>query len=339
MKNILGLDIGTKTIKIVEIEKREKAKPVLVNYKVVDVNGINTTSSDKLEIEKLSKLLSAILLESNFTTKNVNIALPEYAVFSRIIKLPKLKDKELASAIKYEAEQYIPLSMDEVNFDYSVVTQTESEMEVMIVAASKVEVNRYLKIISSAGLVVNEIEPESFSVVRAVVQESDVLVPTMIVKIGNTTTDIIITLGGSIRFTRTITTAGKAMTRALEQKLNFSEIQAEEYKINYGLNESELEGKVAKAISPVFDVIVSEVKRAIAYYKSKHTVGVKRIVLVGGSVKMPSLLVDLASSIDSEVILGNPWLMIDYSVDIADNKKDDLGVEIATAIGVALKNI
>jgi len=339
MQNILGLDIGTRTIKIVEIEKKDKAKPVLVSYKVVEVNGIDTMSSDQLEIEKVTKLLSSILSESRFETKNVNIALPEYAVFSRVIKIPKLKDKELASAIKFEAEQYIPLSMDDVNFNYSVVSETEDEMEVMIVAASKTEVNRYLKIISSSGLVVNEIEPEGFSVVRAVIQERDISVPTMIVKIGNTTTDITITLAGSIRFTRTITTAGKAMTRALEQELDFSEIQAEEYKINYGLNESELEGKVAKAILPMFDVITSEVKRAIAYYKSKHTVGVKRIILVGGTVKMPSLLINLASSVDIEVILGNPWLKIDYSVNIADNNKDDLGVEIATAIGVALKDI
>ena len=338
MQRILGLDIGTKSIKIVEIEKKDKSKPVLVNYKVVDVLDIDTTSSESFELENLSKLISDIVAEAKFETKNVNIALPEYAVFSRVIKIPKLKDKELASAIKFEAEQYIPLSMEDVNFDYSVVAETEKEMEVMIVAASKAEVNRYLKIISSVGLVVNEIEPEGFSVVRAIIQDQDTSVPAMIVKIGNTTTDVIITLAGSIRFTRTITTAGKAMTRSLEQQLNFSEIQAEEYKRNYGLNDSELEGKVAEAIMPMFEVITSEIKRAIAYYKSKHSIGVKRIILVGGSVKMPSLLINLASSVDVEVILGNPWLKIDYSVNIADNNKDDLGVEIATAIGVALKD-
>lgn len=338
MERILGLDIGTKTIKIVELEKQEKLRPVLVNYKIVDVIGIDTMSSDDNEIDNLSKLISETLLVGKFETKNVNIALPEYAVFSRVIKIPKLKDKELASAIKFEAEQYIPLSMDDVNFDYSVVAETDKEMEVMIVAASKNEINRYLKIISKAGLIVNEIEPEGFSVVRAVIQEQDISVPAMIVKIGNTTTDITITLTGSIRFTRTITTAGKAMTRSLEQQLNFSEIQAEEYKRSYGLNEAELEGKVAKAIMPMFEVITSEVKRAIAYYKSKHSIGVKRIILVGGSVKMPSLLINLASNIDVEVILGNPWLKIDYSVSIDDNKKDELGVEIATAIGVALKD-
>jgi type IV pilus assembly protein PilM len=338
MQRILGLDIGSKTIKIVELEKNDKAKPILVNYKVVDVGNIDTISSDEAEITKLSRLITEIVSESKFETKDVNIALPEYAVFSRVIKIPKLKEKELASAIKFEAEQYIPLSMDEVNFDYSVVAETEKEMEVMIVAASKTEVNRYLKIVSGAGLIVNEIEPEGFSVVRAVIQDQDISIPTMIVKIGNTTTDITITLGGSIRFTRTITTAGKAMTRSLEQQLNFSEIQAEEYKRNYGLNEIELEGKVAKAILPMFGVITSEIKRAIAYYKSKHSIGVKRIILVGGSVKMPSLLINLASSVDVEVVLGNPWLKIDYSVNIADNNKDDLGVEIATAIGVSLKD-
>src|SRR3989338_6764383 len=164
MQRILGLDIGTKSIKIVEIEKKDKSKPVLVNYKVVDVLYIDTTSSESFELENLSKLISDIVAEAKFETKNVNIALPEYAVFSRVIKIPKLKDKELASAIKFEAEQYIPLSMEDVNFDYSVVAETEKEMEVMIVAASKAEVNRYLKIISSVGLVVNEIEPEGFSV-------------------------------------------------------------------------------------------------------------------------------------------------------------------------------
>ena len=135
MQRILGLDIGTKSIKIVEILKQEKAKPVLVNFKIAEVIGIDTMSSESTEIEKLSSLITQILAESKFETKNVNIALPEYAVFSRVIKVPKLKDKELASAIKFEAEQYIPLSMDDVNFDYSVVAETDTEMEVMIVAA------------------------------------------------------------------------------------------------------------------------------------------------------------------------------------------------------------
>jgi len=337
MERILGLDIGTMSVKIVELEKPEKGKPILVSYKIADIPDINTTSNESSEINKLTHFLQQIVHESKFQTNKVNIALPEYAVFSRVIKITKLKEKELASAIKFEAEQYIPLSMDDVNFDYSVVSTTDKEMEVMIVAASKVEVNRYLNIISGAGLIVQDIEPEGFAVVRAVVQEQDATVPTMIVKIGNTTTDITIAVAGSIRFTRTITTAGKAMTRALVQDMNFSDGQAEEYKRNYGLNDTELEGKIAKAIMPMFDVIVSEIKRAIAYYKSKHALGVKRIVLVGGSAKMPYLLYNLASNVDVEVILGNPWLKIDYSVNIPDNKRDELGVEIATAIGVALK--
>jgi len=337
MREIIGLDIGSNTTKAVEFIIESNKKPLLTNYQIVESKGIGNIADLEVNESDASDFISRIIGEGKFNTNLVNISLPESIVFSRVIDLPLLKDKEIDSAIKFEAEQYIPLPMNEINFDYSVIDKNETGIQVMIVAAAKAQVFKFVNIVTNAGLQVQNMEPEAFSIARSVITDSSESQPTMIVKIGKSTTDIAIALDGTIRFTRTMTTAGDAMTRAVEQTFNFTSAQAEEYKRSYGLNEAELEGKIGKSIQPVFDVILSEIKRALAYYRSKYTTSVKRIVLVGGSANMPNLLFNLASVVDVEVLLGNPWVKIDYSVLIPDNKKDNLGVELSTAIGVAIK--
>src|SRR3990170_5048533 len=137
---VLGLDIGTKFIKYVELDQMGKGRYQLLSYGMAPapVKGINSEVS--IDQESLAVTIKKLLAEGHVRTHKVNLALPEANVFTRIIQVPPLSERELASAIKWEAEQYIPLPLSEVQMDFSIVgesrdAQSNKKFDVLLVAA------------------------------------------------------------------------------------------------------------------------------------------------------------------------------------------------------------
>jgi len=115
--------------------------------------------------------------------------------------------------------------------------------------------------------------------------------------------------------------------------------QAEEYKKSYGLDKSRLQGKIVLALKPIFDVIVNEIKRALNFYSSRWSnMPIKRIVLTGGTARLPGIVIYLAESLGLEVQICNPWLSITKDERIAQILAEEAPT-YAAAVGLALKNL
>jgi type IV pilus assembly protein PilM len=160
--------------------------------------------------------------------------------------MPVLSDDELASAIKWEAEQYVPIPLTEVTLDWQVIFRPktpapDSKMEVFLVAAPMKVVNKYLKILKMANLRPIAVETDIIAIARSLVGNNPYSPTTLIVNIGASTTDLSIVRVGAIAFTRSIATGGTAFARSIAQDLGFELPQAEEYKKTYGLDETKLE--------------------------------------------------------------------------------------------------
>src|SRR3990167_3156469 len=120
MTKLIGLDIGSKTIKVVELERSGKInKLVTVGVSAAPPKGL--LSELPLDHMALAEAIKKTCLDARVTTRRVNIALPESMAFTRVIEMPMLSDKELASAIRWEAEQYIPLPLSEAILDYQIM--------------------------------------------------------------------------------------------------------------------------------------------------------------------------------------------------------------------------
>ncbi|MBI4091171.1 pilus assembly protein PilM, partial [candidate division WWE3 bacterium] len=146
--NVIGLDIGIHSIKAVEV-KKDKGKNELVKFGLGESLNLNLSSDREEEMTKYARALSDFFDEHGFSTPRINVGLPETDVFTRVIKVPKMSDKELKSSIKFEAEQYIPLPLKEVNFDFQVLkddTVGKNNMSVLLVAAKKTLIEKYVKI-------------------------------------------------------------------------------------------------------------------------------------------------------------------------------------------------
>ena len=340
MSSILGIDIGTHNVKLIELSN--------------DANGVTLlsagsmptppkTASSNLAVDQqvLAHLIRQLVKETGAKTINVNIALPESHVFTRVIEMPRLSIRELASAIKWEAEQYIPLPLDQVNMDFSILSDEKdtkrTTMDILLVAAPKALTERYISILELAELNPISAETEIIAVSRSLSRSVPIVSNAMIVSFGAQTIDIAMLHHGVIVFTRSMSAGGDALTRAIAESLEFSELQAEAYKKTYGLERNVLEGKIFTVLKPIMDTIVSEMRRAIGFfeekYKSEH-IGV--IVLAGGNAKLPGLVPYFAESLGIETQLGNPWINI--KKDTRFSVLNTEGPLFAVAVGLALKD-
>src|SRR3990167_1483734 len=154
---MVGLDIGSKTIKIVEIRK-EGGVNNLAATGIVGYTGNSVEKmTDEKELAQIGQVIRKLHNEAGVSDRNVAISIPEPSVFTRTIKFPLLTDAEIASAVKWESEQYIPIPVAEAIIQHTVLQRNENssppEVLVLLVAAPKVVVEKYTKVVQAAGLV------------------------------------------------------------------------------------------------------------------------------------------------------------------------------------------
>ncbi|HEY4694372.1 MAG TPA: type IV pilus assembly protein PilM [Candidatus Nanoarchaeia archaeon] len=341
--NHFGLDIGTQNIKVVQLSGSQDA-PSFVTAGMFPTPKQAFVSEAPEDIEALSTTIRNLHREAKITTNRVSAALPESQIFTRVVELPELTKQEIKSAINYEAEQYVPLPLTEVRLTWEVLktrvgADKKKMMEILLVAAPNSLIDKYLKVLKGAGLNPVSLETETTAAVRSLVQRVEGAPTTLVVSIGASTTDLTIVDDTQISFTRSIATGGLALARAIANDLGFEMDQAVEYMKTYGLDSTQLEGKVMQALKPVFDVIVNEIRRALAYYTSKHTDNpVKRVIATGGTAKLPGLVVYLAEALGLEVQIGNPWDGIALPSNIS-KKLIEEGTSYSVAVGLALKQV
>lgn len=353
---IIGLDIGKHRFRAVEIEKTKQAN-VLKNFGEYFSPDITFNLNSPESIEAYTKVLKDFIKDHGFSTSHINVSLPEQDVFIRVLETPYMSKKELRNFIELGADEYIPIPLAEATFDAQIIDEpdtqknsseenksevAESKMSVLLVASRNTVLEKYVAFLKQAGLTPKGIEPETLAMERVLGDTKQRPSATIIVNIGLISTQIIISYKGFVRFTRSIPIGGDALTKTISKELGLDYVQAEEYKKAYGLDESQVEGKVFNAIKPIFDNILLEIKRSKTFYSSRNTdTIVNRVILAGGSALMPGLLAYIVNKLDVEAELANPWQSIKISEKISNDRKElvEKGPVYATAVGLALKDL
>jgi type IV pilus assembly protein PilM len=341
MKNVaFGLDIGISTMKVTWFDTDKKNIRYLASNSVPSPTK-GMMSESPFDQQEMAAAINRLVVDAKISTNNVSVALPENRVYTKVIDMPLLSDKELSSAIYWEAEQYIPASLDTMNLDWSILRKPQNndpanKMQVLLVAAPINIIKRYQKILELAGLSVVGIETEILSVIRSVVA-SNKFPTTLIMNIGALTTSLSIVQNGIILFTYITPFGGIALTRAIAADFGFPLPQAEEYKKMYGLSDKNFGGKISTAIHPVLSSIVAEVKKAITFYsdKYKNESPISQLLLVGGSANLPGINGYFVENVGLETVIGNPWTML--NIQGVPKELEQLGSEFAVSIGLALK--
>ncbi len=333
--HIFGLDIGRSFIKVVEVNGGGKQK-TLKAVGSVQTPGGGIQSESTVELGKVSEAIRQCAENAKVETADCVVSIVESQVVSRLIELPNLTDKELAAAINWEAEQYIPMPIRDVNLQYKVVSrgETTGKISVLLIAAPKRVIEKYINIVRGAGFKAVALETESLALARSLCQAGDPT--TIIVSLGAASTELVIVYGGNVVFTRSIATGGISMTRVIMTEFNLPQNQAEEYKQTYGILADKLSGKVANVLKPVLEILTAELMKAIEYTHT-HIAGssVSRVVICGGGSFLPGLAEFLAERTSLEVSLGDPWT--DFSKEGLITKLTGQGSVYAVATGLALR--
>jgi type IV pilus assembly protein PilM len=336
----IGLDIGLSSIKVVALDHHKKP-PKLVSLGSIAAPTPGMSSEADLDLEAVANSIKKLLSATKIEEKEIIAALPESKVFTRVIDdLPYLSDSELPSAIKYASEEFIPMSIAEVSLNWQILyrdKENKGRTIAFVVASPKNIVNKYLKVFSMVGLKPKALETEIIAATRALVGNNAFSPTTLVIQMGSTTTDFAVVSQGIILLTRSISTGGAALSRAIAQQFNFENSQAEEYKKVYGLLPDQLEGQVFKTLKPVIDIIFDETKRVLQAFQVKNSSNpIKRIVLSGGGAKLPGIVIYFANGLGLEVQEADPWYAVakDKSINTQLTQEAPL---YSVAAGLALR--
>lgn len=336
----IGVDVGSYAIKVAGLKASSKGYTIERLGSVYNPVG-HVLPTEPARFRKLAEAIRDLFSQQKLSTKGVAIALPESMAFTSVISMPYLSDAELASSIHWEAEQHIPVALDDVNLEYEILYRPKKgdlgdKMKVMLVAARKEIVAREVELFNLAGIEVVGMETTMLSTYRSLLPVFENTVGgVMVCHIGALTTELLIVEDGSIVLTYSVATGGLALTRAIEKGLGLTPSQAEEYKRAYGLDPRHLEGKVRQALAPVTNLLVSEVRKALHFYQVAQTRQPIRLMLVsGGSAYLPELTSFLAQAFSFEVVLAQPHAGL--QVDSHLSLPKDIA-QFTPALGLAMK--
>ncbi len=336
---VTGIDIGSTSLKIVVLSLKGK-NPKLITLGSSPLPGTGMNSDADIDLENISQVIKNLLVAIKAPNCPVVVALPESKIFTRVISdLPFLTDDELASAIKYSAEEFVPLPTDQVNLYWEVIERSKQNNRTMVfvVASPKNTVSRYMKVLNYAKLKPLALETELIASARALVGSNIYAPTTMIVQFGASSTDYAVVSKGVILLTRSIATGGLALTRAVAQYLDFEFPQAEQYKKVYGIMQDQLEGKIYQALKPLVDLMVVEAVRIIQAFQAKNKQNpIKRVVLSGAGAKLPGIVVYFANSLGLEVQEADPWFSLDKDQNMIKKFQAD-APSFSVAVGLALR--
>lgn len=337
-KSFLGVDIGSTSIKLVELS-RESGVPVLLTYGYAErALGDIVKGDPKIILTKIAKLLKKLYTQSGISTYKAVTALPNFSVFNSVITLPMMNKKELGAAVRWEAKKFIPMPIEEVVLDWRIINLVQVDKKrknyrILLTAASKKLVRRYVEIFKQADLELLSLETESFALARSLLGKSQAT--TMIIDTSALTTDIIIIEKGVPALNRSIDVGGITISRAIANSLNIDFKRAEQFKRDIGMGGT---SKIPQVIEGILKPVVDEMQYSLKLYQDQSGQIVEQAIISGGSSYLPNLVNYFSKILNIRVLIGDPWSRVAYPEELKP-ALEEVAPRFAVAIGLALREL
>ncbi len=366
-QNYLGVDVGTSSMKLVELAN-EGGRPRLVTYGYVEETADITKNDSEQARGTIAALLRRLMKESGVTTDRAVAALPSFAVFTSIISLPVMNEKDLLAAIRWEAKKFVPMPLEEMVLDWRLIRAQQQtggkptangqrptaasnqpverspapagskprDQKILLTAAPRTLVNRYVEVFREAGLRLASLETEAFALERSLLGNDPA--PVMVIDIGANATDISIIAHGIPMLNRSIDVGGESFTKAIMRSLNIDHMRAEQFKRDFGMTPSAGNEQIPKALEFAVSSIINEARYCLNLYHNQGSQHVEKIILSGGSAFLAHLTEYLARILNCKVFIGDPWARIIYPLELKPVLQE-LGPRFTVAIGLAMRDI
>ncbi len=349
--SVLGVDIGSSAIKIVQIKKK-RGRAVLETYGELALGPYGGTEIGRavsLPADKLAEAIRDLLREAKTTTVNCGAALPLSSSLITFVTVPPVPDKQMADVVSLEARKYIPVPLSEVFLDFSVIPTEEGYaegteagkaekrgQEVLVVAIHNEYLSEYQSVMGGSGLQPGFYEIEIFSSIRAVVEQG--LSTVMIIDMGARSTKLYIVERGLLRASHIINKGGQDITLALSKALSIEVADAESLKRSRGLKGGPEYKEPTEIITVNLDYVFYEANTALLNYQKKYGKNIGSIIMTGGGALLKGLI-DLAKiGFQTQVVCADPFGKLETPAFLAEEFAA-AGPEFAVAIGAALRRL
>jgi len=340
---IVGLDLGSSSVKLVQLKESGKGLQ-LVKLGIVSLEPEVVVDGAIMNHGQMADAIRTLMEEQKLKSCDVVLSVSGHSVIIKRITLPTMSEEELSESIKWEAEQYIPFAIDDVNLDFQILGQTEKEgqMDVLLVAVKRDKINDYLSVVTEAGLnpVVVDVDAFALENMYEINYEQGSEEVIALVNLGATVMNINIMKGGTSTFTRDSTIGGHHYTEAIQKEFNLTYEDAERVKRG-----EEVKGITQDQLKPLFDSLnddlLTEVYRSLDFFRATSTSEhIDRVVLSGGGSKVPGLVGALSERLELPVEMVNPFKNITVDSKAFDFEYlQDIGPTMAVAVGLAMRRV
>ncbi len=338
--DFFALDIGTTAIRIVELHKSGDIWN-LSRFGTAPVE-IKVSTSDSVDDQRrLGEVINNLVTQVGVSTRNVVVGLPSNKTFATVIDLPDLPPQELAATIKYQAEQFIPMPIEDVKIDWAVLGKSlrdPSKVEVLLISVANKFSESRLDLLEGLGLNVVALEPDSLALVRALVP-SNSKDAHLIIDFGDFTTDIVLVLAGAPRLIRSIPVGMQTLVKIAQQNLTIDANQATQFILKFGLYPDRLEGQILKSLDSTLEQFVGEIIKSVKFFQSRYpNVPISSIILSGYTLSIPAFAEYIATKAGMPTVAGNAWGNVRYGNDLRD-KLMQVAPQFAVAVGLAERTL
>ena len=351
----LGIDIGSSSIKIVEVKKKN-GKAVLETYGIIGLGpyaDLDVGRTTNLPVDKTVEALNETLKQSGATTNSSALAIPVQSSLIFTVEIPtNVKKSEMASIIAIEARRYIPVPITEVSLDWFLLPKKETtfleannqdvpavavdKTEVLVVAIQNDVISKYREIVDGAKLKADFFEIEVFSSIRSNFEHELSLV--LLVDFGASRTKLSIVEFGTVKSFHIISRGGSDITDSISKSLSISFAEAEKMKKEYGLYGDPNEKSLADIIKIHTDYIFSETNNVLLGYEKKYNRTISKVIITGGGSLLKGLKEVAENNFKAEVEVGHPFGKV-VAPAFLDKVLESTGPLFAVALGLALRKL
>jgi len=343
-KSSVGLDIGSHSVKVVELTRSGKGLK-LSRYAVVELTPGTVVDGEVVNRDHLVESIRDALTKSGIKTKTVSSAVSGRSVIVRRIPMEKMTEAQARQAIHWEAEQHIPFRVDEVSIDFKILSEesTPGQMEVLLVAAKKEVIHLHRGLIQGAGIRTTAVDLEQFALLRAyqnAYHPSEEECVT-ILNVGSDNTNLVIAKGGIPSFNRDLAMGGGRFIEAIQRSLGLEYSTAESV-LKGHLPEGVSEVDVRNAVSSVVEELSTSVRRSfISFQASGESSRIDKMLVSGGCSLMAGLAETLSEHhglpVETFRVLGD--IQLEGTLAADEDERRSLEAVIAVAVGLALKSL
>ena len=341
-KEVIGIDIGSSSVKVVQL-KYNKGSFQLLNAGISPLPPEAIVDNTLMDSSSVATVIKNLVSSLDIKVKDVVCSISGNSVIIRKIVLPAMPQEELEDQISWEAEQYIPFDINDVNMDFQILSADSidpSKMNVLLVASKKDIINDYVALFSEAGMQLSIVDVDSFAVQNAFEANHDYSPDDILalINIGASVMNINVIKDGITLFTRDVQMGGNLYTEEIQKQVGLSSKDAEIGKLLAFESTNE---PLQNVILKVNDTITQEIRRSLDFYNSTASDDrISGVFISGGCSKVYNLINTISEQIGLPVEKLNPFAKLKYNEsDFDPEYLEEIGPFMAVPVGLAIRRV